>query len=123
MGGFLNFRPEIGSASAEGSNGRKRYAGQGSHPFTADVRERPRVPVQGSYRPNHNFFGCDNREMATGFINFAEGEFLQPGESVDVEMTFWGWSRLAGEIYPGREWLIQEGPRVVGSGTILEVLD
>lgn len=80
------------------------------------------VPIQGSYRPNHNFLDRDNREMAMGFINFTEGELLLPGESAEVEVTFWSWPRLAGEVYPGREWLIQEGPTVVGVGTVLEVI-
>jgi len=57
-----------------------------------DIRIRARIrllptskggriaPVQGgaSYRPNHNFFGPDNREMATGFIDLPEGEALHP---------------------------------------------
>lgn len=83
------------------------------------------VPVQGgvSYRPNHNFFGSDNREMATGFIEIPAGEVLRPGETADIELLLWEWSRLTPQLYAGREWLIQEGPKVVGMGTILEVID
>jgi len=34
-----------------------------------------------------------------------------------------GWPGLEGQIYPGREWRIQEGHRLVGKGRIMEVLD
>ncbi len=79
------------------------------------------VPIQNSYRPNHNFFGPDNREMAIGIINFPPGVALYPGESIDMEMTFLPWERLEGEIYPGRQWRIQEAMWLVGIGTILSV--
>jgi translation elongation factor EF-Tu-like GTPase len=80
------------------------------------------VPIRGSYRPNHNFFGPDNREMATGFIEVPADQPLHPGESMEVEMLFWSWSRLEPEVRVGREWRIQEGPKWVGTGVILEIL-
>jgi len=78
------------------------------------------VPVRGSYRPNHNFFGPDNRNMAIGFIELPEGKELRPGESIEVPVTFLSWPD--GQIYPGREWRIQEGAKLVGTGTVLEVM-
>jgi len=78
--------------------------------------------IRGSYRPNHNFFDPDNTNMAIGFLDLPEGTDLYPGESIEVEIAFWGWPGLDGQIYPGREWRIQEGMRLVGFGTILEVL-
>ena len=80
------------------------------------------TPVMGSYRPNHNFFGAENRNMAVGFIEVPQGQVLHPGESIKVELTFFPWPQLAAELRPGRQWLIQEGATVVGTGTILEVL-
>jgi elongation factor Tu len=41
----------------------------------------------GSYRPNHNFFGHDNREMFVGFIDLAEGEQIAPGDTIEKVMT------------------------------------
>jgi len=78
--------------------------------------------IKGSYRPNHNFFGPGDREMTIGFIELPEGTELHPGGSIDLPITFWKWHRLEGEIYQGREWLIQEGAKLVGIGTVLEVL-
>jgi translation elongation factor EF-Tu-like GTPase len=78
--------------------------------------------VKGSYRPNHNFFGPEDREMTIGCIELPDGKELLPGESLEVPITFWKWPGLKGQIYPGRQWRIQEGPRLVGWGTVIEVL-
>jgi elongation factor Tu len=80
------------------------------------------TPVKGSYRPNHNFFEADNRNMTVGFIDLPEGTELRPGESVDCPIVFWDWPGLREQIYPGREWRIQEGSTLVGIGTVIEVL-
>ncbi|WP_438852017.1 hypothetical protein [Brevundimonas nasdae] len=80
-------------------------------------------PIRGSYRPNHNFFGPENREMTIGFIDLPEGVELLPGQSIETPISFWSWPRLAPEIHVGSEWRIQEGPKVVGFGKVLEVIE
>ena len=82
------------------------------------------LPIKGgvSYRPNHNFFGPDNLNMTVGFIDLPEGTDVYPGESIEVQIALWKWPGLEGEIYPGRKWLIQEGAKLVGTGTVIEVL-
>lgn len=79
-------------------------------------------PIRGSYRPNHNFFGPDNREMAVGFIDLPEGVELTPGQSIETPISVWSWPRLAAEVHAGTEWTIQEGAKVVGFGKVLEVM-
>ena len=79
-------------------------------------------PVSGSYRPNHNFFGPDERNMTIGSIDLPDGIQLHPGEATEVTITFWGWPGLAEQVYPGREWRIQEAMRLVGIGRVIEVL-
>jgi len=79
-------------------------------------------PVRGSYRPNHNFFGPDDREMTVGSIELPQGIDLHPGQSIELPITFWWWPGLEGQIYPGREWRIQEGLHLVGIGKVIEVL-
>src|SRR4051812_23406594 len=69
-------------------------------------------PVRGSYRPNHNFFGADNRDMTMGVIDLPADTELHPGQSIEVTIAFIGWPGLAGQVYPGRQWRIQEGPRL-----------
>lgn len=79
-------------------------------------------PVRGSYRPNHNFFGADDRNMTIGAIDLPDERELHPGQSMEVTITFLGWPGLTGQVYPGREWRIQEGGRLVGIGKVIEVL-
>ncbi len=76
----------------------------------------------GNYRPNHNFFGPDDRVFAMGFIDLPDGVELHPGGSADLQIKFWTWPEIEKEIYPGREWRIQEGPKLVAIGTIIEIL-
>lgn len=80
------------------------------------------APVMGSYRPNHNFFEPDGRNMTIGYIEIPEGKLLYPGESIDVPVLLWKWPGLESGIYPGRQWRIQEGNQLIGIGTVLEVL-
>ena len=91
----------------------------------AQVRLLPTVvnARRGSWRPNHNFLEPDGREMAEGFIELPDGFELRPGETVDVSIAFWWSAKLEGQIYPGREWRIQEGLTLVGMGKVVEVLD
>jgi elongation factor Tu len=79
------------------------------------------APVKGSYRPNHNFFNNDTDGMTVGFIDLPAEVELHPGEKIEP-ITFWDWPGLEGQIYPGREWRIQEGAKLVGIGKVLEVL-
>lgn len=79
-------------------------------------------PVRGSYRPNHNFFGPDDIEMTIGSIDFPQDAELEPGESMELPITFWRWPGLEEQLYPGREWRIQEGLRLVGVGKVIEIL-
>ncbi|MEQ1673413.1 MAG: hypothetical protein ABL893_21410 [Hyphomicrobium sp.] len=81
-----------------------------------------KTPIRGSYRPNHNFFEPDNRNMTMGLVDLPEGTELSPGGSLDVPIMFCNWPGLHDQLYPGRQWRIQEGPKLVGFGTIIEVL-
>ena len=80
------------------------------------------LPVRAGYRPNHNFFGPKNRNMTMGVIDLPDGFELHPGESVETIIKFSMWPGLDGQIYPGREWRIQEGPKFVGIGTVVEII-
>jgi elongation factor Tu len=82
-------------------------------------------PLRGgvSYRPNHNFFGPDDRDMCVGFIELAEGEYAAPGDTIEKVIALSIFSAVEAEIREGREWRIQEGAKLVAMGTILRVLD
>lgn len=90
-------------------------------PTSAGGRTRP-IVGGASYRPNHNFFAPDNRDMCMGFIELPPGRDLMPEQSAELEINFWVWPELRTTITRGRTWTIQEGPKIVGSGTVLELL-
>ena len=79
-------------------------------------------PIRANYRPNHNFFGPDDRNMTVGVIDLPNGSELHPGQSREVTITFLGWSGLRDQVYQGRQWRIQEGQRLVAIGRVIEVL-
>jgi elongation factor Tu len=78
---------------------------------------------EGSYRPNHNFFGPDDRDMCVGFIALSTGEVIRPGDTVTKEIRLLTGGDLLPEIHEGRQWRIQEGLKLVALGTVLRVGD
>lgn len=90
---------------------------------TDDGGRRSPLRGGGSYRPNHNFFGPDDRDMCMGFIELDEGEQVVPGDTIEKDITLTIFPAVDPEIREGRKWRIQEGGRLVAVGTILKVLD
>jgi translation elongation factor EF-Tu-like GTPase len=80
------------------------------------------APIKGSFRPNHNFSGPDNSDMAVGLVTIPDQVLLSPGERAEATVTFLTSAELARQIRPGKRWRIQEGRKLIGEGTILEVL-
>ncbi|WP_343609731.1 hypothetical protein [Novosphingobium sp.] len=74
-----------------------------------------------SYRPNHNFSDAANPEMCIGKIDLVEGQTLEPGASMDLELILIARPELAQELRVGRKWRLQEGMHLVGWGTILSM--
>lgn len=78
-------------------------------------------PVASGYRPNHDF-------GLPGEINDAQHEYpgvdwVQPGQTVHALLWLLMPERQKGRLYPGFTFTVQEGPRVVGSGTIVTVVN
>lgn len=80
------------------------------------------TPIKGSFKPNHNFSEPDNIDMAIGLVAIPDQVVLSPGESTKAKVTFLASPELTRQIYSGRRWRIQEGRKLIGVGTILEVL-
>ncbi|WP_143270786.1 MULTISPECIES: hypothetical protein [unclassified Azospirillum] len=80
-------------------------------------------PIVGNYRPNHNFFNKNNTNMHIGQINVPEGVSLHPEQQMEILVSFLFNKDLVTEIYPGRQWYIQEGHRVVGIGIITQIIE
>ena len=77
------------------------------------------APITSRYRPNHNFAADNNREMCIGEVELTDREWLHPGESAEVTITFLA-SPVLPKLVPGLSWRIQEGGRLVGVGTITQ---
>lgn len=77
-------------------------------------------PVAGSWRPNHNFFDADNRQMATGLMEVSQANPLSPGEERLLDIQFIAWPNDVAFVV-GKEWRIQEGAQLVGWGKIVNV--
>lgn len=77
-------------------------------------------PFTKGFRPNHNFGGPEDRFFFIGQIEVAEGDWVYPGDTRELLVTFLNARGLRELLVPGRTWRIQEGPRLVGSGTVIE---
>lgn len=83
------------------------------------------TPLQGglSYRPNHNFWpDADFLQTCIGFIDLPVGHDFSSSKPVEVQIRFLVWPELQAQLYPGREWRIQEASKIVGYGKILQIL-
>jgi hypothetical protein len=98
------------------------------------VRVRASVTLLGSlqhgrisrpglrWRPNHNFGAADGRAFYIGQVEFDSADAIEPGESRSVLIHFIDGPGLRENLQPGRAWRIQEGPTLVGTATVTEVL-
>ena len=77
------------------------------------------TPAFSGYRPNHNFGEASGREFYIGQITFARSESILPGESKEVDIEFLNGPGL---MRSGRSWRIQEGPKLVATATLIEIL-
>lgn len=81
-------------------------------------------PVSGRYRPNHNFSdNASSKAMYIGEITVPEGKFLRQGKTIEALVEFIDDGSIRIKLIPGARWNIQEGLRVVGTGTVIEVLN
>ena len=76
-------------------------------------------PFSKSYRPNHNFDGPENRNFFIGQVELKEGEWVHPGETRELRVTFINVRGLAEKLAIGRKWRIQEGSKLVALAEVL----
>ncbi len=75
-----------------------------------------------NYRPNHNFGSSENIDFFIGQIEVAEGEWIQPGETHDLQITFLNVIGLAEKLQIGNRWRIQEGQKLVAHAEVLSLI-
>ena len=77
-------------------------------------------PIYNGYRPNHNFGGVDDNEFYPGEIKVDDSNIKN---ETNVIINFIGNDKLKKILKPNIEWRIQEANRLVGIGTVLEVIN
>ena len=80
-------------------------------------------PIVGGYalRPNHNFGNEVNRNFYIGQIDFEKNDTIYPGDERTVQIRFLNVRGLKELLHVGLKWRIQEGPRLVAIGEVIEV--
>ena len=81
-----------------------------------------KMPFTAGYRPNHNFGDAENQRFFIGQVEVAEGEWVHPGETRELTITFMNVAGLREQLTPGRRWRIQEGWRLVATAELLSLL-
>ena len=78
-------------------------------------------PFTKGFRPNHNFGDETNRSFFIGQIEVEPDEWVYPGDTKNLSVTFLGAAGLRELLTIDRVWRIQEGPKLIGTGRVLSV--
>lgn len=79
-------------------------------------------PFTEKYRPNHNFDWPEVGRFFIGQIELQPGEWVHPGETRVLNVTFLDAVGLRELLSVGRVWKIHEGSKAVGEATVREVV-
>lgn len=88
-----------------------------------DIQRGRRTDTTVRWRPNHNFGPPEGRAFYIGQVEVESGEMIKPGETRNVLVRFLDGPGLRDNLVPGRSWRIQEGPTLVATATVLEIVD
>ncbi|MDN5285953.1 MAG: hypothetical protein JWR38_2227 [Mucilaginibacter sp.] len=79
------------------------------------------TPAFSGYRPQVKFAFSDMQ--TSGQQKFLDREIVYPGEEVLAEITIISTQPFEKKLYPGLCFDFREGPRIIGNGEIIEVLN
>lgn len=80
---------------------------------------------KSGYRPNHVFVLPEDLKKLTaymGAIEFSDQELIEAGESKVVTVKFVKTPDIDKYISIGQKWFINEGPKTLGFGEIINIL-
>jgi translation elongation factor EF-Tu-like GTPase len=80
-----------------------------------------RTPVHSGYRPNHDL-GLPG-ELNDALHEYPECVEVKPGETAKALLRLLAPGRQAGRLYSDFKFTVQEGPRIIGSGEVVRVLN
>ncbi len=79
-------------------------------------------PRHSRWRPNHNFGEPEGRVFFVGQVEFDPPGTIEPGQTREVLIRFLDGPGLREQLRPGRSWRVQEGPRLVATARLIEVI-
>jgi len=80
-----------------------------------------KTPVRSGFRPDHDF-GLIG-ELHGAQHEYPEQGWVAPGTSATAFLWLIAPDLQKGRFYPGLKFTVQEGPRVVGNGEVVAVLN
>jgi translation elongation factor EF-Tu-like GTPase len=88
--------------------------------LTSEEGGRKGYAVSG-YRPHVKFEG--RKDLTSGEQLFIDKDKVFPGETVTVEVRILGKAFFKNYLFVGQHFEVAEGPRVVGHGEVLEIIN
>ena len=80
-----------------------------------------RITTASKWRPNHNFGEPDGHLFYIGQVDFGTSD-LNPGDTREILIEFFDGPGLRDLLQPGRNWRIQEGPRLFALAKVIELV-
>lgn len=80
-----------------------------------------KTPAHSGYRPHIKFEGSNY--LTSGQQFFIGVDKVDPGGSIDAEITIIATSVFKNFLYAGLKFHFAEGSRIIGTGEILKILD
>ena len=78
-----------------------------------------KTPAYSGYRPQFYYDGHD-WDAIQNYVGVSE---VYPGQTVTAQLSFLTPECQIGKLYPGKDFLVREGQRIVAHGKITKILD
>jgi len=78
------------------------------------------APIASGYRAMLNFQPEQNREFNDGELVLVDREQVEPGDECEVLVRLGNWEAVPVPLERGRPFLLNEGARIIGKGTVVE---
>lgn len=87
--------------------------------FLASDQGGRKTPARTGYRPQFSYDGQD----WDGIQTYPDREAVYAGETVTAYIAFLSPEHHRGKLYPGKEFQVREGSRVVAKGIVTKILE
>ena len=89
--------------------------------YIADDVEAPKAKgVRTGYSPHHKFSTV--QWLASGRHSYDDSDIHYPGETLKARIAFASWEHLRDHVHVGDRFEVRELDRIIGHGTVEEIL-